>query len=66
MTVQLVKCGWCGRDCYPNELRHSKKLECTVCRSCDADNSITHGEIQSRKREKARSTAWQDICGFLK
>ena len=66
MPVRLVKCGWCPRDCYPNELRYSKKLDCMVCPDCDCDNDITLGEIEERKRKKARDTAWQDVCGMVK
>ena len=38
MQTVLVKCGWCERDAYPNELRYSKKLEVEVCHTCDPDN----------------------------
>ena len=66
MTVQLVKCGWCKRDSYPNELRYSKKLDCMVCPACDCDNDITLGETEARKRDKAKEAAWQDGCGWVK
>lgn len=52
MAGKIVKCDWCGRDRYPNELRYSKKLDCNVCPGCDADDP-THGEIQQRKRERS-------------
>ena len=65
MPVQLVKCEWCPRDCYPNELRYSKKLDCMVCPDCDADDP-THGEIQQRKRERAKNAAWQEGAGWVK
>ena len=64
MPVQLVKCGWCPRDCYPNELRYSKKLDCMVCPDCDCDNDITLGEIEERKRQQAKSKAWQAGRGW--
>ena len=63
MPVQLVKCGWCPRDCYPNELRYSKKLDCMVCPDCDADG-VTLGEIEAKKREEARGKAWQAGRGW--
>lgn len=66
MPGSLVKCEWCGRDCYPNELLESKKLDCTVCRSCDADNDITLGDIEAKKRERARDSAWNEGCGWVK
>ena len=64
MTVQLIKCGWCPRDCYPNELRYSKKLDCMVCPDCDADNTPTMGEIEADKKEKARGKAWREGRGW--
>lgn len=66
MPVKLFKCGWCGRDCYPNELRYSKKLDSTSCQSCDADNDITLGEIEAKKREEAKKAAWQNGVGWVK
>lgn len=66
MTVQLIKCGWCPRDCYPNELRYSKKLDCNVCPDCDADNDITLGDIEAKRRERARDKAWQNGVGLVK
>lgn len=66
MPTELVKCGWCGRDCYPNELRYSKKLDSTACQSCDADNDITLGEIEERKRQQAKDAAWNEGCGWVK
>lgn len=59
----LVRCGWCKRDAYPNELRYSELLDCNVCPDCDADDP-THGEIQQRKREKAKQNAWQGGEGY--
>ena len=66
MTVQLIRCGWCPREFYPNQLRYSRKLDAMVCPDCDCDNDLTLGEIEERKRKKARDTAWQDICGMVK
>lgn len=60
--MSLVKCEWCKRDAYQNELRFSDLHDCLVCRDCDADDP-THGEIQQRKREKARKSAWKDFQG---
>ena len=59
----LVRCGWCKRDAYPNELRYSELLDCNVCPDCDADDP-THGEIQQRKREQAKAYAWQGGEGY--
>ena len=66
MPVQLVKCEWCGNDRYPNELRYSKKLDCMVCPDCDCDNDITLGEIEERKRQQAKESAWNEGCGGVK
>lgn len=61
--MTIVKCGWCGRDRYPNEVRQSELHGCLVCRDCDADDP-THGEIQQRKRERAKQAAWQGGEGY--
>lgn len=66
MPVKLVKCGWCGSDRYPNELRRSDKLDTMVCKDCDCDNDITLGEIEAKKRERAKDAAWQEGCGWVK
>jgi hypothetical protein len=66
MPTELVKCEWCGRDCYPNELRYSHKLECSVCTDCDRDNNISGIEVAKRKRERAKEAAWQNGCGWVK
>ena len=66
MPPQLIKCGWCPRDCYPNELRYSKKLDCMVCPDCDADNDITLGDIEAKRRERAKDAAWNEGCGWVK
>ena len=66
MPVQLVKCGWCNRNAYPNELRYSKKLDAMVCPDCDCDNDITLGEIEAKKRERAKDAAWNEGCGWVK
>ena len=66
MPGSLVKCEWCGRDSYPNELRESKKLDCTVCPDCDADNDITLGDIEAKRRERAKDAAWQNGIGWVK
>lgn len=65
MPTIIIQCEWCGRDKFPNELRYSKKLDCTVCKDCDADDP-THGEIQQRKRERAKDKAWNEGCGWCK
>lgn len=64
--MSLVKCEWCKRDAYPNEVRFSELHDCLVCRDCDADSPTTHGEIQQRKRERARGKAWQEGMGWVK
>lgn len=64
MPVELVKCGWCLRDAYPNELRHSRKLGAMVCPKCDADNDRTLGEIVEEKKETAKGQAWREGRGW--
>lgn len=66
MPVQLVKCGWCNRNAYPNELRYSKKLDAMVCPDCDCDNDITLGDIEAKMRERAKDAAWNEGCGWVK
>ena len=66
MPVQLVKCEWCGNDRYPNELMYSKKLDAMVCPDCDADNDITLGDIEAKRRERAKDAAWQNGIGWVK
>lgn len=34
---ELEKCEWCGRDCYPNQLKHSEHHGGKVCDNCRAD-----------------------------
>lgn len=58
MPTQLVKCGWCGRDCYQNELRDSRFLGAMVCKECDADEPTrTLGEIQDKLKQRAAESA---------
>lgn len=66
MPTTIIQCEWCGRDKFPNELRYSKKLDCNVCPDCDADNDIAIGEIEAKRRERARDKAWQEGAGWVK
>lgn len=46
MQPLIVKCGWCGRWCDPNELLYSEKLDADVCQTCDADNDRDNPVLQ--------------------
>ena len=63
MPTVLVKCGWCGSDKFPNELRRSEKLDAMVCPDCDCDNDFTLVEIEERKRQQAKDAAWNEGVG---
>lgn len=66
MPVRLVKCGWCNRDCYPNELRESRFLGCMVCPTCDADEpNRTLGEIQEKLKDRAAESVKEGV-GWVK
>jgi hypothetical protein len=66
VETELVKCGWCPREFYPNQLRYSEKLECNVCPDCDCDHDVSGIETAKRKRDRAKEAAWQNGCGWVK
>lgn len=66
MEQKTVKCCWCDGDFYANETRESRFLGGLVCGDCDADNRRPSlGEVEQNKRERARSTAWNQGRGWV-